>query len=262
MIVVTDDPKPPGPVELEENVPGTVTVIWEPSPDEKRDDRLNYTVSELDSTQRTWTTVAEKLFNNKFTVCNIMQGSEYRFRVYAKNDMGVSVRRRRRKVRRVDLELSLLRRGNVILPFFSFLVEKCAASVATRKDCDLRCAPTFSVPLKLHTAPRGYGCNMSCAVKGNPRPRITWYRNHISLNTNTNYFISNTCGVCSMLILRVGPKDTGEYTVSAESALRRAECSTVLSVRGERGTLLHFNSKDRWNIKNRNHVILFFPHTE
>jgi len=90
MIVVTDDPKPPGPVELEENVPGTVTVIWEPSPDEKRDDRLNYTVSELDSTQRTWTTVAEKLFNNKFTVCNIMQGSEYRFRVYAKNDMGVS----------------------------------------------------------------------------------------------------------------------------------------------------------------------------
>ncbi|XP_056280060.1 immunoglobulin-like and fibronectin type III domain-containing protein 1 [Pseudoliparis swirei] len=90
---------------------------------------------------------------------------------------------------------------------------------------------TFSTEVRLHTAPRGYGCNMSCAVKGNPRPRITWYRNHISLNTNTNYFISNTCGVCSMLILRVGPKDTGEYTVSAESALRRAECSTVLSVR-------------------------------
>lgn len=85
-----DDPKPPGPVELEENVPGTVTVIWEPSPDEKRDDRLHYTVSKLDSTKRNWTTVAENLFNNKCTVCNIMPGREYHFRVYAENDMGVS----------------------------------------------------------------------------------------------------------------------------------------------------------------------------
>uniref|UniRef100_A0A8C2WJI0 Ig-like domain-containing protein n=1 Tax=Cyclopterus lumpus TaxID=8103 RepID=A0A8C2WJI0_CYCLU len=131
--------------------------------------------------------------------------------------------------------------------------KKFAASVPTRKDCDLRCAPTFSVPLKLHTAPKGYECYMSCAVKGNPRPRITWYRNHISLNTNTNYYISNTCGVCSMSILRVGPKDTGEYTISAENALGRAECSTVLSVRGERETLLHFNSNDGWNVKNQMH---------
>ncbi|KAM9351009.1 immunoglobulin-like and fibronectin type III domain-containing protein 1 [Symphorus nematophorus] len=211
---VTDDPKPPGLVELEENVPGTVTVIWEPSPDEKRDDRLHYTVSKLDSTKRTWITVGDRLFNNKFTVCNIMPGREYNFRVYAKNDMGVSapsesptwgVEKKR---------------------------EKFVVSVPTKKDCDLRCAPTFIVPLKLHTAPKGYECYMSCAVKGNPKPRVTWYRNHISLNTNDNYYISDTCGVCSMLILHVGPKDMGEYMITAENSLGRAECSTILSVRG------------------------------
>ncbi|KAF0035742.1 hypothetical protein F2P81_011054, partial [Scophthalmus maximus] len=87
---VTDDPKPPGPVDLEENVPGTLTVTWEASPDEKRDDRLHYTVSKLDSTKRTWATVADRLFNNKVTVCNIMHGREYLFRVYAKNDIGIS----------------------------------------------------------------------------------------------------------------------------------------------------------------------------
>lgn len=114
-------------------------------------------------------------------------------------------------------------------------------SVPTSKDCDLRCAPTFIVPLKLHNAPKGYECYMSCAVKGNPKPRVTWYRNHVSLNTDTNYYISNTCGVCSMLILHVGPKDVGEYTITAENALGRAECSTVLSVRGERETHLVFN---------------------
>lgn len=129
----------------------------------------------------------------------------------------------------------------------SSLVGKFVVSVPTRKDRDLQCAPTFIVPLKLHTAPKGYECYMSCAVKGNPKPRVTWYRNHISLNTDTNYYISNTCGVCSMLILRVGPKDTGEYTITAENALGRAECATVLSVRGERETRLHFNSNDRWS---------------
>ncbi|KAF3860742.1 hypothetical protein F7725_000997 [Dissostichus mawsoni] len=212
-IVVTDDPKPPGTVELDENVPGTVTVMWEPSPDEKRDDRLHYTVSKLDSTKRTWTIVADRLFNNRFTVCNIMHGREYHFRVYAKNDMGISAPSESPTCRREKKK------------------EKFMVYIPTIKDCDLRCAPTFIVPLKFHTAPKGYECYMSCAVKGNP------HLNHISLNTNTNYYISNTCGVCSMLILHVSPKDMGEYTISAENALGRAECSTTLSVRGERDTL-------------------------
>ncbi|XP_041860180.1 immunoglobulin-like and fibronectin type III domain-containing protein 1 [Melanotaenia boesemani] len=210
---VTDDPKPPGPVQLEENVPGTVTVIWEPSPDEKRDDRLHYTVSKLDSYKHTWTPVADRLFNNRFTVCNIIHGREYHFRVYAKNDMGISE----------PSESSTWGMEKK--------KEKFVASEPSNKVCDLQCAPSFIVPLKLHTAIKGYECYMSCAVKGNPTPRITWYRNHVSLNTDTNYYISNTFGVCSMLILRVGPKDVGEFTVIAENSLGRAECSTVLSVR-------------------------------
>ncbi|XP_043996431.1 immunoglobulin-like and fibronectin type III domain-containing protein 1 [Gambusia affinis] len=210
---VTDDPKPPGPVELEESVPGTVTVIWQPSPDEKRDDRLHYTVSKLESTKHTWTTVADRLFNNRFTVCNIMQGREYHFRVYAKNDMGISAPSES--------------------PTWGMekKKEKMVITEPTKRDCDLRCAPTFIVPLKPQTATVGYECYMSCAVKGDPAARITWYRNHVSINTDTNYYVSNTCGVCSLLILHVGPKDVGEYKVVAENSLGRAECSTVLSVR-------------------------------
>ncbi|XP_061114987.1 immunoglobulin-like and fibronectin type III domain-containing protein 1 isoform X2 [Conger conger] len=212
-IRVTDDPKPPGPVELEENVPGTVTVNWEPSPDEKRDDRLHYMVSQRDSTKQTWNTVADRAFNNKYTACNILPGHEYHFRIYAKNDMGMSepsesptwgTTRKREKF-------------EVNTPVF--------------KPCNLQSVPKFLVPLKMHLAPKGYECYMSCAVTGNPQPHITWYHNNISLNTNTNYYISNTCGVCSMLILRVGPKDHGEYTVMAENSLGRSECSTKLTVR-------------------------------
>ncbi|KAJ8370410.1 hypothetical protein SKAU_G00104380 [Synaphobranchus kaupii] len=212
-IRVTDDPKPPGPVELEENVSGTVTVNWEPSPDEKRDDRLHYMVSERDSTKQTWHTVADRLFNNKFTACNIIPGHEYNFRVYAKNDMGMS--------EPAESPVWGTTRTR----------DKFVVKMPEYRPCNLESPPAFLVSLKMHTAPEGYECYMSCAVAGNPRPRVTWYHDNVSLNTNTNYYISNTCGVCSMLILRVRPKDHGEYTVMAENTLGRAECSTKLTVR-------------------------------
>uniref|UniRef100_A0A8C3A2M1 Immunoglobulin like and fibronectin type III domain containing 1, tandem duplicate 3 n=1 Tax=Cyclopterus lumpus TaxID=8103 RepID=A0A8C3A2M1_CYCLU len=101
------------------------------------------------------------------------------------------------------------------------------------KNCCFETPPSFSVPLKMHKIPESYECNMSCAVTGNPKPHVTWYRNNISLNTNTNYYITNTCGVCSMVILKVGPKDSGDYTVIAENPLGRMECSTKLVVKGK-----------------------------
>uniref|UniRef100_A0A3Q1FDJ4 Immunoglobulin like and fibronectin type III domain containing 1, tandem duplicate 1 n=1 Tax=Acanthochromis polyacanthus TaxID=80966 RepID=A0A3Q1FDJ4_9TELE len=113
------------------------------------------------------------------------------------------------------------------------VAQKFKVTMPESKPCNLQSPPKFLVPLKMHTAPQGYECYMSCAVKGDPTPSMTWLRNNISLNTNTNYFISNTCGVCSLLILRVGPKDTGEYKIVAENSMGRAECSTKLTVRGK-----------------------------
>ncbi|XP_056605985.1 immunoglobulin-like and fibronectin type III domain-containing protein 1 [Triplophysa dalaica] len=212
-IRVTDDPRPPGPVELEQNVQGTVTVTWAPSPDEKRDDRLHYTVMKRDSIKQTWRTVVDHLFNNKFTVVNILPGREYNFRVFAKNDISIS-------------EPS-------VSPVWGTTKkrEKFTCDLPESKTLDFQAAPKFIVPLKRHVAPPGYECYMSCAVIGNPTPHVTWYRNNVSLNTNPNYYITNVCGVCSMLILMVGPKDMGEYMVVADSPLGRAECSTTLTIR-------------------------------
>uniref|UniRef100_A0A8C2L5L2 Immunoglobulin like and fibronectin type III domain containing 1, tandem duplicate 1 n=1 Tax=Cyprinus carpio TaxID=7962 RepID=A0A8C2L5L2_CYPCA len=111
--------------------------------------------------------------------------------------------------------------------------QKFTLNIPESKTCNLDSPPRFMVPLKIHTAPQGYECYMSCAVRGNPTPHVTWYHNNVSLNTDTNYYITNTCGVCSILILRVGAKDMGEYKVMAESPLGRAECTTNLTVRGK-----------------------------
>uniref|UniRef100_A0A3B3DI46 Immunoglobulin like and fibronectin type III domain containing 1, tandem duplicate 3 n=1 Tax=Oryzias melastigma TaxID=30732 RepID=A0A3B3DI46_ORYME len=195
------DPKPPGPVELEENVSGTVTISWTPSPDEKKDDRLHYMVTKHDSVKRTWQTVADHLFNNRFTVINIMPGRQYKFRVYAVNDMG-----------RSDAS------------------DSAVWEIPESKSCNFEAPPSFSVPLKMHKSPERYECHMSCAVTGNPRPHVTWYKDNISLNTDSNYYITNTCGVCSMMILTVGPRDSGVYTVVAENCLGRVECATKLVI--------------------------------
>ncbi|XP_051754231.1 LOW QUALITY PROTEIN: immunoglobulin-like and fibronectin type III domain-containing protein 1 [Ctenopharyngodon idella] len=212
-IRVTDDPKPPGPVELEQNVHGTVTLSWTPSPDEKRDNHLHYMVMKRDSVKQTWRTVVDRLFNNKFTVINILPGREYKFRVFAKNDIGLS-------------EPS-------VSPVWGTTKqrEKFTYTMPVSRTLDFQAPPKFIVSLKLHTAPPGYECYMSCAATGNPTPHITWYHNNVSLNTNPNYYITNVCGVCSLLILKVGPKDMGEYTVVAESPLGHDECSTKLIVK-------------------------------
>uniref|UniRef100_A0A8C3G5J5 Immunoglobulin like and fibronectin type III domain containing 1, tandem duplicate 2 n=1 Tax=Cyclopterus lumpus TaxID=8103 RepID=A0A8C3G5J5_CYCLU len=220
-IRVTDDPKPPGPVELDQNIPGTVTLSWTSSPDEKRDDRLHYMVSMRDSFKRTWRTVADNLFNNKFTVINIMSGREYYFRVFAKNDMG----------------LSPPSESPQPWPF------------SARKPLDLQSPPSFIVPLKTRTAPQGYESYMSCAVRGDPAPRVTWYHNNISLNTNTNYHVTNVCGVCSLLILTVGPRDNGEYKVVIENKLGTAESSMTLAVRGI-NTCMRFTGFFVWTLRN------------
>eukprot|EP00066_Takifugu_rubripes_P026631 XP_011615897.1 PREDICTED: LOW QUALITY PROTEIN: immunoglobulin-like and fibronectin type III domain-containing protein 1 [Takifugu rubripes] len=211
-IRVTDDPKPSGPVELEENVSGTVTISWTPSPDEKKDDRLHYMITKRDSVKRSWQTVADHLFNNKFTVVNIMPGRQYYFRIYAKNDMGVS--------KPSESQAWEVKKRKEIF----------SVQLPETKDCCFEMAPSFTVPLKMRNCPEYYECYMSCAVTGNPAPHITWYRNNVSLNTNTNYYITNTCGVCSMKILKVSSKDSGDYTVIAENSLGRAKCSARLAV--------------------------------
>ncbi|XP_056157233.1 immunoglobulin-like and fibronectin type III domain-containing protein 1 [Lampris incognitus] len=212
-IRVTDDPRPPGPVGLEQNVSETVTLTWTPSPDEKVDDRLHYMVMKRDSFKRTWRTVADNLFNNKCTVVNILPGREYYFRVFAKNDMGLSV------PTESPTWGAKKERGKFIL------------DLPESKGFDFQSPPSFIVPLKRRTAPQGYECYVSCAVRGDPAPHVTWYRNNVSLNTNTNYYITNVCGVCSMLILKVGPKDSGEYKVVVDNPLGTAECSMMLNVR-------------------------------
>ncbi|XP_061074691.1 immunoglobulin-like and fibronectin type III domain-containing protein 1 [Conger conger] len=208
---VTDEPKPPGPIELEQIIHGKVIISWEASPDQTEDDRLYYVVAQHDSNTRVWKTVADRLFATSYTALNIMSGREYHFRVFAKNDIGLS-----------DPSES---------PTWGMNSSRATASTATALT--LERPPSVLVPLKVHNHPNGYQCYMTCAVSGSPTPHVTWYLNNTSLESNNDYYMTNAYGVCSLYILRVSAKDSGEYKVVAVNSFGKAECTTKLTVQDE-----------------------------
>lgn len=233
--MATDEPKPPGPVELEQVVHGKVIITWAPSPDQENDDRLHYLVAEHNSNTRIWRTISDHLFSTTYTT-NIQPGQEYHFRVYAKNDLGLSDPSdsptwgfNSNRGRSQSHNQFTLLCYPIFLKFMFYLVSV-PSNVSARVS--LERPPSILVPLKLHTPPKGYQCYMTCAVRGSPTPHVGWYHNGICINSNHNYYITNAFGVCSMYILRVGDEDSGEYKVVAVNSLGRAECSTELKVKG------------------------------
>ncbi|XP_029358642.1 immunoglobulin-like and fibronectin type III domain-containing protein 1 [Echeneis naucrates] len=209
---VTDEPKTPGPVELEQTVEGKVVVSWAPSPDQELDDRLYYVVSQCDSNTRVWKTVGDRLFTNTYTANNILPGIEYHFQIYAKNDVGLS-----------DPSESPTWGAN------SNRVQMTNGANST-EVCFER-PPSILVPLKVHMPPKGYQLFMTCAVRGCPTPTVSWYLDDVCINSDSNYYLTNSFGVCSLYIIRVRPKDSGEYKVVAVNSFGKAECSTKLIVR-------------------------------
>ncbi|XP_010774280.1 immunoglobulin-like and fibronectin type III domain-containing protein 1 isoform X2 [Notothenia coriiceps] len=210
---VTDEPKSPGPVELEQTVQDKVMISWAPSPDQELDDRLYYMVSQHDSNTRVWRNIADRLFTNTYTASKIYPGREYHFRVYAKNDVGLSD----------PSESPTWGANSNRVPISSYGV--------VSSEISFERPPSILVPLKVHTPPKGYQLYMTCAVRGCPRPTVAWYLNDVCINSDKNYYITNSCGVCSIYILRVRSIDSGDYRVVALNSLGQAECSTKLIVR-------------------------------
>ncbi|KAF1540886.1 Immunoglobulin-like and fibronectin type III domain-containing protein 1, partial [Eudyptula minor] len=214
-VQVTDIPQSPGPIQLEENVPNTVTVTWEPSASEKWENNLYYTVLKRESQKGLWHVVGDLIYTNKFTFTKLIPGRDYYFRVVAKNNLGASGPsesvqpwRIRKPKAEFQVKPQKYRRVNQNQP------------------------PRFLVPLKPHVVTTGSECRMSCAVGGHPPPKITWYKDNSDLSNDRTYFCTNDFGVCSLVILGVTKHDEGEYMVEATNELGRASSKAFLTIKG------------------------------
>ncbi|KFW78584.1 Immunoglobulin-like and fibronectin type III domain-containing protein 1, partial [Manacus vitellinus] len=214
-VQITDIPQPPGPLRLEENVPSTVTVTWEPSASEKWEKNLYYTVLKRESQKGVWCVVGDLLYNNKFTFTSVIPGRDYYFRVVAKNSLGASAP------------------SETVQPW---RIRKAKAEIWVRpqryRGVNQNQHPRFLVPLKPHVVVTGSECHMSCAVGGHPPPKVTWYKDNRDLSKDPNYFCTNDFGVCSLVILGVTKQDAGEYMVEASNEVGRVSSRAFLAIKG------------------------------
>ncbi|XP_044618732.1 immunoglobulin-like and fibronectin type III domain-containing protein 1 isoform X2 [Equus asinus] len=206
-------PRAPGPIHLQENVPGTVTAEWEPSPDEGGDSPLHYEVFTRCLGLGPWRLAADGLHTNRFTLLGVLPGLEYHFRVVAKNELGAS------QPSDTSEPWCIPRHRD------TFMVK-----TPRHREPDLRQKPRFLVGLRAHLLPPGCECCMSCAVQGCPRPQVTWYKNDESLAGNPAVYSTDVQGVCSLIIPSVSPEDSGRYKAVAENALGQAVSTTTLIV--------------------------------
>ncbi|KAM6399057.1 immunoglobulin-like and fibronectin type III domain-containing protein 1 [Rhynochetos jubatus] len=214
-VQVTDIPQSPGPIQLEENVPNTVTVIWEPSASEKWENNLYYTVLKCESQKGLWHVVGDLIYTNKFTFTKLIPGRNYYFRVVAKNSLGASD------------PSETVQPWRIQKPKAEF-----QAKPQKYKEVNQNQPPRFLIPLKPHVVTTGSECHMSCAVGGHPLPKVTWYRNSRDLSNDPAYFCTNDFGICSLVILGVTKHDEGEYMVEATNELGRAFSKAFLVIKG------------------------------
>uniref|UniRef100_F7CK83 Immunoglobulin like and fibronectin type III domain containing 1 n=1 Tax=Ornithorhynchus anatinus TaxID=9258 RepID=F7CK83_ORNAN len=216
LVRVADPPAAPGPIRLEQNVPGTVTVVWEPSPDEHQEGQLHYMVLRRSSAWACWQTVKDWVQANRLTLTDVVPGRDYYFRVVAKNMVGAS------------------RPSDTSQPWtVPRQRDKFTVKLPVYRELNHSQKPRFLVPLKAHLLPRGCECRMSCAVRGEPRPRVSWFKDDKSLVSHPVAYCTDVLGVCSLVIPSITPGDGGEYRAVAENRLGRAVSRAVLIVTGE-----------------------------
>nr|XP_006133509.1 immunoglobulin superfamily member 22 isoform X2 [Pelodiscus sinensis]XP_006133510.1 immunoglobulin superfamily member 22 isoform X2 [Pelodiscus sinensis]XP_014434234.1 immunoglobulin superfamily member 22 isoform X2 [Pelodiscus sinensis] len=210
---VSDFPRPPKNLQLVEEVPNTVTLKWDHTPDIMDDGHAHYIIMKRDASTATWFTAAEKVYSNKYTVTGLFPGRKYFFRVIARNDIGDSDP--------LDSKEPW---------YISKDKERCSVKLKEYQEKDWRQAPHFIAPLKNHAVHRGQDCTMSCAFLGNPRPVVTLYKGNVNITANSKFWYNSTSGVCTLMIPTCTSKDSGDYTVAIENELGQKKCSCVLTV--------------------------------
>ncbi|KAF7245553.1 Immunoglobulin superfamily member 22 [Varanus komodoensis] len=212
-VQVTDFPRPPTNLHLFEEVPNTVTLKWDHSPDVKEDGGAHYVILKRDTSTATWFTAAEKVYSNKYTVTGLLPGRKYFFRVIARNDIGDSDPLDSKDSWHINKDRELFH-----------------AKMKEYHERDWRHAPQFITPLKNHAVRRGHDCTMSCAFLGNPRPVVTLYKGNVNITANSKFWYNSTSGVCTLMIPTCGAKDSGEYSILIENELGQEKCSCNLTV--------------------------------
>ena len=91
-------------------------------------------------------------------------------------------------------------------------------------------APVFSSGLTDTVITEGVPCRLSAEVSGVPVPKLTWFKDGISVEKNTDYISQFQDGVCSLTIEETMKEDSANWSVRASNKAGYSESHAKLTV--------------------------------
>ncbi|XP_037837041.1 myosin-binding protein C, slow-type isoform X3 [Kryptolebias marmoratus] len=232
-IQIVDLPGPPLSVTIEDVWGGNVALVWTPPKDSGNAPITGYTIQKADKKTMEWYTCIEHYHRTCITITELVVGNEYFFRIFSENMCGLSETATQTKKSALIVKEGL----QVKNPEYS--------------DHDFKEAPKFTQPLINTFAVAGYNTTLNCSVRANPRPKVIWMKNKITILGDPRYRMFSNQGVCTLEIRKPSPYDGGMYTCKAINDLGEAQVDCKLEVKGgftfyelmRRGVPLHLIEK-------------------
>lgn len=106
-------------------------------------------------------------------------------------------------------------------------------------DDSLMCKPEFTKALQDLTINDGDQLVLTCHVKGDPDPQITWAKNGKSIASSDIMDLKYKNGIATLTIHEVFPEDEGVYTCTATNSISAVETKCKLTVKRKNIIILH-----------------------
>uniref|UniRef100_A0AAQ4NWD6 Myosin binding protein Ca n=1 Tax=Gasterosteus aculeatus aculeatus TaxID=481459 RepID=A0AAQ4NWD6_GASAC len=197
-IQVVEKPGPPVAVRVADVWGTNAALEWKPPKDDGNCEIIGYTVQKADMKTKDWFTVVEHNRRPGCTVSDLVMGNEYLFRVFSENICGLSV----------------------------------VPGISENTAMDVNCPPKFTAPLMDRSVVAGYSTAISCAVRGCPKPKITWMKNNMIIGEDPKFMMQNNQGVLTLSIRKPGAFDGGKYSCRAVNDLGEDAVECKLEVHG------------------------------
>ncbi|KAJ1183052.1 hypothetical protein NDU88_008225 [Pleurodeles waltl] len=212
-IQIVDKPGPPHSIKIVEVWGFNVALEWEPPKDDGNCEITGYTIQKADKKTMEWFTVYEHYRRTNCVVSDLIMGNEYFFRAFTENMCGLS--------------------ENPTVTKKSAYIQKTGVEYKPPdyKMAEFAEAPKFTHPLMSRSVIAGYNVTLSCAVRGTPKPKISWYKNKVDLWGEPKFRMFSKQGVVTLEIRKPSPFDGGVYVCKAVNEHGEAEIECRLEVR-------------------------------
>uniref|UniRef100_A0A8B9HUK8 Myosin binding protein C, slow type n=1 Tax=Astyanax mexicanus TaxID=7994 RepID=A0A8B9HUK8_ASTMX len=214
-VLFIDLPGPPQCVRIEEVWGENVALDWTPPKDNGNAPITGYTIQKADKKTMEWYTCVEHYHRTCITIGELVVGNEYFFRIFSENMVGLS-------------ESATTTKDSAVI-----VKEGMHLKNPEYIDYDFTEAPKFTQPLINTFAIAGYNASLNCSVRANPRPKVIWMKNKITILDDPRYRMFSNQGVCTLEIRKPSPFDGGVYTCKAINELGEAQVDCKLEVKGQ-----------------------------